>query len=157
MRQTDEPGTGSGNRAGDDSYPRLGQARAGTIAAATNMAVMWRVIEEIWNQGELDLADDLFTADYINHAGPIEYLVRGPEAIKMYVALYRAAFPSVHITVDDVNAHGDTVVLSWTARRARAATATRSTPAGNQDHVAGLTRSRLVDGKIVESWTCRTN
>ncbi len=42
-------------------------------------------------------------------------LVHGPEAIKLSVALYRAAFPDLHITVDEVIAHEDTVLHRWTA------------------------------------------
>lgn len=28
-----------------------------------------RVVEEIWNAGELDVADELFDPSYINHGG----------------------------------------------------------------------------------------
>ena len=45
---------------------------------------------------------------------------------------------------DEVVADGDMVVLCWTAHRARAATS---------EGVTGMTRSRHVGGKIVESWT----
>ena len=55
---------------------------------------MRQVIEEIWNDGDLELADQVFALDYINHGGLIPDLVRGPEAIKVSVALYWLAFPS---------------------------------------------------------------
>jgi predicted ester cyclase len=64
----------------------------------------------------------------------------------MSVALYRTAFPDLQITVEDLVAEGDTVVLRWSA----------CSPAGTgeQARLTGLTRSRLAAGKIAESWTC---
>jgi hypothetical protein len=49
------------------------------------------LIEAIWVRGELKVADALFTHDYIHHGGLISDLIRGPEAIKLSVVLYRSA------------------------------------------------------------------
>lgn len=57
------------------------------MTEAHNATVVRRVVEAMWNQGDLDVADVLFTANYINHAGLIPDLVRGPEAMKVSVAL----------------------------------------------------------------------
>ena len=53
-----------------------------------------RAIEAIWNGGDFTVADALFAPGYVNHGGLIRDLVRGPEALKVAVALYRAAFPT---------------------------------------------------------------
>src|SRR5919109_2020826 len=87
------------------------------MPAEQNAALVRRAVEEIWNGGDLDLADVLFALDYVNHDGLIPDLVRGPEAIKISVALYRTAFPDLQITVEELIAEGETVVLYWTARR----------------------------------------
>jgi hypothetical protein len=42
--------------------------------------VRW-AIEAIWNRGDLDVADELFAADYVNHYGLIADLVFGPEPV----------------------------------------------------------------------------
>src|ERR1700730_10246869 len=73
------------------------------------------IIEEIWNRGELELADVVFTDDYVNHGGLIPDLVRGPEAIKLSVVLYRSAFPTFQIAVDELTAEGEAIVLRWVA------------------------------------------
>ena len=111
------------------------------MAEAHNTVLVRRSVEEIWNRGELDVADVLFAADYINHAGLIADLVRGPEAIKISVAIYRIAFPDLHITIDALTAKRDAVLLRWTARR--------STVPGT---LAGLLVSRVAGGQIAESW-----
>ncbi len=108
------------------------------------------VIEEIWNHGELEKADALFTHDYINHGGLIPDLLRGPEAIKLSVALYRSAFPSFHIFVDEAHSENDAVVLRWVAHR-NPPLAEDAVP--GKGGLKGITRCRLQDGKIAESWT----
>jgi len=108
------------------------------------------VIEEIWNRGELDVADALFTNDYVNHGGLIPDLVRGPEAIKLGVALYRSAFPHFHITVDGVTTEEDAIVLRWVAH---SRPPLMDGAAGTKGGLRGITRCRLGSGKIAESWT----
>ena len=59
-----------------------------------NKALEHRVFEEIWNQGLLDVADEVFAPDAILHLGTDD--VQGPEGFKQYVAGYRAAIPDIH-------------------------------------------------------------
>jgi hypothetical protein len=121
------------------------------MAEAHNAALVRRAVVEIWNQGKLEVADVLFAADYVNHAGLISDLVSGPEAIKISVAFYRAAFPNFHITMDLLTAKRDAVVLRWTARSsALLAVSASSTTQGT---LTGLVVSRCAGGQIVESWT----
>src|ERR1700740_3328330 len=75
-----------------------------------------RVIDEIWNAGDLELADELFGATYVNHGGLIPDLVAGLEGVKFSVALYRRAFPDLHLCADELSTNGETMKLRWTAR-----------------------------------------
>ena len=113
-----------------------------------------RAVQDIWNEGQVDVADDLFANDYVNHGGLIPDLVSGPEAIKMSVVLYRRAFPWLHISVDELQTEGEIVVMSWSARN--------NCPPGvdlhydflsKPNYLVGKTRIRCVDGKIAESCT----
>jgi SnoaL-like polyketide cyclase len=120
------------------------------MAEAHNAVLVRRAVEEIWNQGTLDMADVLFATDYTNHAGLITNLVRGPEAIKISVAFYRTAFPNLHIIIDALTANRDAVLLRWTARSsALPAGSAASAPPGA---LAGMIVSRVAGGQIVESW-----
>jgi SnoaL-like polyketide cyclase len=123
-----------------------------TGALSNNDAVVRRVIDAIWNDGDLDVADELFAVDYVNHHGLIPDLVLGPESIKISVVLYRLAFPKLHITVDELSTHEDTVVLRWTALRScdrlKGSALTEA-----QRLATGITRSRVANGRIHESWT----
>ncbi len=117
------------------------------MADEHNAALVRRAVEEIWNQGELDMADVLFAADYVNHAGLIPDFLCGPEAIKISVAFYRIAFPDLQITVDELTAKRDAVLLRWTARRAAQASS------AVQGTLTGMIVCHCAGGKIIESWT----
>lgn len=120
-----------------------------------NAAVLRRAVDRVWNRGDLTAADRLFTASYVNHGGLIPDLVRGPEAIKFSVALYRAAFPGLCIAVYELETDEDMVVFGWTARMPRRDTGHRSEVDALRDKVTGRTSSRFVCGQIAETWmTC---
>jgi predicted SnoaL-like aldol condensation-catalyzing enzyme len=93
--------------------PRRETRGASSTSAERNAAAVLRVVEEVWNRGEIELADELFTPEYVNHNGLVPDLVSGPEAIKVSVALYRAAFPGLHVTVEGLVADGKTVAFRW--------------------------------------------
>jgi hypothetical protein len=121
--------------------------------ASANETVVRRAIEAIWNGGDLDVADELFAESYINHHGVITDLVRGPEAIKISVALHHLAFPDLHITIEELRTDHDLVVLCWTACGGSTMESESGVPPTNQQLLTGTTRSRLAAGKIIESWT----
>ena len=122
------------------------------MSASTNESLVRLAIEAIWNRGDLDAADELFSADYINHGGLLVDLVLGPEAIKISAALHRLAFPDLRVTVEDVSTDQGTVVLRWTASSGGQMEGSNA-GASNQESLTGITRSRLAGGKIIESWT----
>ena len=99
------------------------------------------------------MAEELFTADYVNHDGLIADLVLGPEAIKISAALHRLAFPGLFVIIEDVSADEDTVVLRWTARIGSSSRPDGSAAASDRTSLTGITRSRFSAGKIAESWT----
>ncbi|MBA3945939.1 MAG: ester cyclase [Herpetosiphonaceae bacterium] len=121
------------------------------------MALVRRAITQIWNGQELDVADEVFAADYVNHNGLIIDRVRGPDAIKVSVALYRLAFPHLHITVQELHADDDQVWLRWTAASPSTAPPHEGVlcepPVRSERSFAGSIRLRLAGGQIVESWT----
>jgi hypothetical protein len=110
-----------------------------------------RVIAEIWNSMQLDVADELFAPDYVNHGGLIVDLVHGPEAIKTSVAFFRRAFPRLHISIDALDCTDGGAVLHWSAYDSPPAA--RATAAGSSAGLTGVTQTREAGGQIQESWT----
>jgi len=79
-----------------------------------NKDIVLRGIEELWNKGNMAVADELFAANFINHD-----LVDTPEtynleAYKQSVNNTRTDFPDLHVTVEEQIAEGDKVVTRWT-------------------------------------------
>jgi predicted SnoaL-like aldol condensation-catalyzing enzyme len=131
-----------------------GQASPWHVTAATNARLVRQVIEEIWNAGDLELADQVFAPDYVNHGGLIPDLVRGPEAIKVSVAMYRLAFPEFRVAVVDVLAQGQMVALHWAAYMTRGHDGRNDASDRDPDTLRGMTFGRVSGGKIAESWMC---
>ena len=109
-----------------------------------------RVIEEIWNQGDLDLADALFSSNYVNHGGLIPDIVLGSEAIKVSVVIFRTAFPGLYIVADDLTEEEDAAVVYWSAYRTRPLSNGRAKQACR---LQGITRCRIEHNQIAETWT----
>ena len=116
-----------------------------------NKAVSRRIIEECFNQGNLALIDELHTADYVDHDAP-PALANGPEGMKQLIGMYRAAFPDVHIIIDDILAEGDKVALRWTATGTHQGELMGIPPTNKKVTITGMDINRLAGGKIAEHW-----
>jgi hypothetical protein len=125
----------------------------GAMSTSSNERLVRRAIEAIWNRGDLDVADELFAPHYVNHDGVIADVVLGPEAIKVSAALHRLAFPDLHVTIEELGTADDIVVLHWSARRRSSGGTEDGVFTPNRPLLTGITRSRLTDGKIMESWS----
>jgi steroid delta-isomerase-like uncharacterized protein len=115
-----------------------------------------RLLEETFNEGNLALADQLIAPDAINHdpAEPAQLRgLRGPEVLRRTVQMYRSAFPDVRITVDDVIASGDKVVLRWHSEGTHRGELEGLAPTGTRGSVTGISIDLWKDGRVVESWT----
>jgi predicted ester cyclase len=115
-----------------------------------------RLLEESFNDGKLELADQLISPEAVNHdpAEPASLrALRGPELFKRTVTMYRTAFPDVRITVDDVIAAGDKVVLRWHSEGTHRGELAGYAPTGARGSVTGISIDLWKDGKVVESWS----
>ena len=72
-----------------------------------------RGFAELFSQGRLELAEELVSADFVNYDAPL-HAARGPEGVRAQVELLRAAFPDLHIEVEDIVAEGDLVAVRAT-------------------------------------------
>src|SRR5205807_5809636 len=72
-----------------------------------NKAIVRRLIEEVWNKGNLSLVDELFAPNYEHHDSSTPDLGRGPEGEKKRAALYRTAFPDLRVTLEDITSEDE--------------------------------------------------
>jgi steroid delta-isomerase-like uncharacterized protein len=112
--------------------------------------IIRRMFDEIINKGQLEVVDELFAEDYVDH-GPLGDM-QGREAFKQMVAQWRAAVPDVHCDVDNLIAEGD--LVAWTVRATGTHTGDQlGFPAtGKRFETMSANVGRLRDGKAVEHW-----
>jgi steroid delta-isomerase-like uncharacterized protein len=109
-----------------------------------------RIWEEIWNKGELDASDEVFSPDYVGHLPMME--VHGPEQFKQLVAAYRNAYPDVHLTVEDLFVIGDRVAVRWVSRGTHLGEMMGVPPSGNKIEIMGISLFRIANGQVAEEW-----
>jgi steroid delta-isomerase-like uncharacterized protein len=115
-----------------------------------------QLLEQSFNEGNFELIDQLVASEAVNHdpATPAQMRdVRGPEVLKRMASMYRAAFPDLRITVDDVIAADDKVVLRWHSEGTHRGELAGLAPTGAHGSVTGMSIDRWKDGKVVESWS----
>lgn len=120
--------------------------------AQDHKTIVRRVFDEMFNKGDLAVADQLLAPDYVSHDPAFSDAIRGPDQFKLYVRTYRNAFPDLHLTIDDQIAEGDRVVTRFTARGTHRGELFGIEPTGNRVTTAGITFDRLVNGRIAEAW-----
>lgn len=123
------------------------------MPAEENKAIIRRGFEEIFNQGNLDVADEVFSPNFVGHDPSLPEDMHGPEAFKQFAAQMRSAFPDGHITIDDQFAEGDKVVTRFTSRGTHQGDFAGIPPTGKQLTTEGMSIDWMVDGKSEESWT----
>ena len=124
------------------------------MSTEENKALVRRAIEEGWNQGNVAVFDELYAPNFIFH-DPDFPDVRTREDYKQWATGIRAAFPDLHLTIEDVIAEGDQVVVRWTFRGTNTGDLVMPMPipaTGKQVTVTGITISRFAGGKLVEIW-----
>lgn len=111
------------------------------------------LIEEVWGKGNLGLTADLLTDDFVGHVSGEPTPLRGPEAVRSWVAQWRAAFPDVRVTVEDEIAEGDKVVSRITATGTHQHELMGMPATGRSVTVAAIAIERFSGGKLAEVWT----
>jgi steroid delta-isomerase-like uncharacterized protein len=66
--------------------------------------------------------------------------------------MYRAAFPDVHIAIDDLIAAGDKVVTRYTATGTHQGELMGIPATGKKISITGVSIYRFANGQIVEDW-----
>ena len=115
------------------------------MSTIDNRAVARRFIAEVLGGGDFAALNALAAPDCADHADPL-----CPATIAQFLVAWRAAFPDLAITVEDLTAAGDTVAVRWTLRGTHRGAFLGRSPTGRAVAVAGIERYRLADGQIVE-------
>src|SRR5258705_13618263 len=105
-----------------------------------------------FSSGDVAVVDDLYAADVVDHSPAVPNQAPGREGIKQLVTSFRAAYPDLAFTVEDLIADGDKVASRWTARGTNTGAFMGMPPTGKQVTISGILITRVAGGTMVESW-----
>jgi steroid delta-isomerase-like uncharacterized protein len=100
---------------------------------------------EIWNEGNLALADELIAPDYVRHEADKPEDIVGIDAYKEYVTNVRTTYPDLKLTTEEIIVKDDKIVWRWTVTGTNA-------PYGKKMRFSVVSIHRIVNGKFVEEW-----
>jgi steroid delta-isomerase-like uncharacterized protein len=116
-----------------------------------NKALIQRFVEEAFNKGNVDVADEVYSPTFLSHepTGPVE---RSPEYVENFVNMYLSAFPDGRTTMEDLVAEGGRVAYRWTYRGTHQGELMGIPPTGREVTITGITIDSVSDGRIAEEW-----
>jgi steroid delta-isomerase-like uncharacterized protein len=113
-----------------------------------NAAAVRRLYEDGMNRGDLAVADELLAPHCTDNGRP-----RTADDLKRALVAQQTAFPDWQLTIEDLLAVGDQVVVRWTGRGTHLGQYRGLAATGRPVTNRGITIWRLAAGKLVERWS----
>lgn len=115
-----------------------------------NVALIRRYIEDGFGRGNLDAIDLVLAPDCQRHTSGAVSSESGH--VRRVVESFRAGMPDATVTIDQLVATPDHVVVRVTTRGTHTGEYLGVSPTGRTVEFAAMDMFRMADGKIVESW-----
>jgi steroid delta-isomerase-like uncharacterized protein len=117
-----------------------------------NKEIVRIVTEKGFNEGDFDGLEQYFASEYQVHAPGIQQPLSGSGAFRFAVEMWRAAFPDIHVTVEDIAGEGEKVYCRFITRGTHTGELMGVPPTGKKITVHEMSCHRVVGGKVTESW-----
>ena len=121
------------------------------MSLETNKALVRRQFEVLINEKDLSPIETDMADDFVDHEAP-PGAPAGREGARQWITLLHAVVPDLHVTIEDMVAEGDTVVVRNTWRGTHTGPFLGLPPTGRPFVLKGMVMWRLRDGKIAERW-----
>jgi len=113
-----------------------------------NEAIVQRWWQELWNGGDLAVADEIVAPGFTDHDPASPWVPPGIDGCKTLVTSYRTVFPDIHFTIEQQVAAENTVVSHWRCRGTHRGELMGTAPTGKEIDVEGISILHLENGKI---------
>jgi len=109
-----------------------------------------RVIEEAWNEGRLEVIDELVDPGYVRHTffGDLN----GPDEFKERISSMRSAVSGLHVEIHELVVHGSRGFCHYTVTGRHTGELLGNPPTGNAVEFGGAVLVHYAGGKIIEEW-----
>ena len=115
-----------------------------------NKAIATRFIQEVFVEADERAADELTAADFVPPSWPgVEH---GVDALKQAQRRVSAGLDDVRMTIEDVIAEGDKVVVRLTSHGRHAGEFMGMPPSDKAYDISEIHIFRIADGKVAEHW-----
>lgn len=121
-----------------------------SIESNRNIVRHW--IDEGWNGRNLDLIDELYDSNVVQHDPNSPMVVTNSADMRAYIGGYQSAFGDLRFTTEDLLAEGDKVLWRFVSHGTHTGDLMGIPPSGTKVTVGGMALFRLTNGKIVEVW-----
>lgn len=121
-------------------------------ALQKNRMLVTRYFEEVWNQGRLDVLDELIASDYVNHSASVPNPRPGPADLKPIVAEMRRGIPDLHYEILDMVVAPDKVAVHVRLTGTHRASLFGMKPSGGRIDVRQMQIEWIRDGRITQHW-----
>ena len=126
------------------------------MGATDNKAIVRRIIDEAWNEQDLDVIDELYSEDYTGHW----YLPGGEdsdrESLKAFMSDVFEGFPDYEMDIEFLIAEDDLVTMGFTGEGSHEGEFMGIPPSGSEPAgtpTPGHITYRIEDGQVVEGWS----
>jgi steroid delta-isomerase-like uncharacterized protein len=121
----------------------------------SNKEIVLRLIDEVWNKGNMDVVDELISPSYAlkNDPGePFNGKSIDRAAFEERVKVARTVFPDLRFDIKEIISEGDKVVISWFMLGTQKGDIPQVKAADQKINTSGLTIYYLDNGKITGHW-----
>jgi steroid delta-isomerase-like uncharacterized protein len=119
------------------------------MSVEENKAVIHRMVEEVWNGGNIPLITELVAADYV-YLNPRGDELRGPKGFERRVTVMRSAFSDLHMDIEDAFGEGAKVAYRLRTSGTFLGKLRDIEPNGKSFISRASAFARFENGKIVE-------
>jgi len=116
-----------------------------------NKAAVRRFFEDAWNKGDLAQVKAFLADEFVSH-NSLNFAIQSSDDYCRGLVAYRAAFPDLLTSVEDVIAEGDRVVVRGTDRGTHQGEFMGMAASGRFVTATWIEIFRMESGKAVEGW-----
>lgn len=121
------------------------------MSAEENKAILRRYLEEVWEKQNPAAARKFLAPNYQRYTSPNVAPLTVDDQLERLIG-FRAAFPDIQITVEEIIAEGDWIAFRSTMRGSHQGEFLGIAPTGKQVTVGLVDLIRGEDGRFVEHW-----
>jgi len=118
-----------------------------------NKALVRRVIEQVWNNGEMELLGELVLSGFIrHHERNRDADMHGLDAFRAWVLAVRAVLPDLRLSIEHILGENDKVMLYLRGAGTHGGTFKGVAAMGAQITFTTTAIVRVAGGRLAEAW-----